>query len=237
MRWVVRVCGGRLYLGQEIVQELVDERGLARDVALQGVRGDVQPGGEGAHRQALRSGVAKQVVGGGENRAPGESGALTRQSRIHPSTGRCPACAVRRTAREGGGPYGTIALFHSVLGLRPGITAAARRLREQGHAVFPVEQYEGRVFDDYDEAGAFAGALGFPELMLRALTAVESLPDGFLCVGFSNGGGMAEHVALHRSTAGVVMCSGALPLSMLGTDAWPAGVPAQIHVAARDPFR
>ncbi len=131
----------------------------------------------------------------------------------------------------------TIALFHSVLGLRPGIADAARRLREQGHAVFPVDQYEGRVFDDYDEAGAFAGALGFPELMLRALMGVESLPDGFLCVGFSNGGGMAEHVAMHRSTAGVVMCSGALPLSMLGADAWPAGVPAQIHVAAEDPFR
>lgn len=33
------------------------------------------------------------------------------------------------------------------------------------------------------------------------------------------------------------MFSGALDLSMLGVDAWPAGVPAQIHYAVNDPFR
>ncbi len=33
------------------------------------------------------------------------------------------------------------------------------------------------------------------------------------------------------------MCSGAVPLAMLGVDAWSAGVPAQIHYTTGDPFR
>ena len=130
-----------------------------------------------------------------------------------------------------------IALFHSVLGVRPGIDDAAARLRGAGHEVTVVDQYAGRVFDDYDEAGAFAEELGYPELMRRAVAAVEPLPDGFVAAGFSNGGGMAEHVATQRRVAGVVMLSGALPLAMLGAETWPAGVPAQIHSAADDPFR
>jgi dienelactone hydrolase len=130
-----------------------------------------------------------------------------------------------------------IALFHSVLGMRPGILDAAERLRHQSHSVLAVDQYEGRIFDDYGKAGEFAAEIGFPELMARALAAVENLPDGFLCLGFSNGGGMAEYVALHRRVRGVVMCSGALPLAMLGADGWPPGVPAQIHYTVDDPFR
>jgi len=55
-----------------------------------------------------------------------------------------------------------IALFHSVLGVRPGVAAAADRLRAAGHDVLVVDQYEGRVFDDYDEADEFAQAIGCP---------------------------------------------------------------------------
>ncbi len=79
-----------------------------------------------------------------------------------------------------------VALFHSVLGVRPGILDAAERLREAGHHVQVVDQYDGRVFDDYDEAIAFAEAIGYDELMRRAAAAVETLPDGFVAAGFSN---------------------------------------------------
>ena len=130
-----------------------------------------------------------------------------------------------------------IALFHSVLGLRPGIHDAAARLREAGHDVLVVDQYEGRVFDAYEEAGAFAEGLGYPELMRRALEAVAGLDDGFVAAGFSNGGGMAEFVATQRRVGGVVMVSGTLPLAMLGVEAWPAGVPAQVHATTGDPLR
>ena len=34
---------------------------------------------------------------------------------------------------------------------------------------------------------------------------------------------MAEHVALNRPVAGVLMVAGALPIEMLGAAAWPAG--------------
>ena len=130
-----------------------------------------------------------------------------------------------------------VALFHSVLGVRPGILDAAERLRAAGHEVLVVDQYDGRVFDNYDEADAFVEAIGFPELMGRAAAAVEALRDGFLAAGFSNGGGMAEYVATVRPVAGVLMLSGALPPAMLGAEGWPAGVPAQIHYTLDDPGR
>jgi dienelactone hydrolase len=130
-----------------------------------------------------------------------------------------------------------VALFHSAFGVRPGITDAADRLRAAGHEVLVVDQYDGRVFDDYDEAVAFVEQVGFPTLMGRALDAVAGLPDGFLAMGFSNGGGMATYVALNRRLAGVILCSGALPLQLIGADAWPTGVPAQLHATVGDPRR
>lgn len=130
-----------------------------------------------------------------------------------------------------------IALFHSVLGVRPGVTEAADRFRGEGHAVVVVDQYGGRIFDDYDEAGEFAQSIGYPTLMRLAEEAVQGVPDGFFTAGFSNGAGMAEFVATQRPVRGVLMLSGALNLTMIGADAWPAGVPAQIHSTTQDPFR
>ncbi len=131
----------------------------------------------------------------------------------------------------------SIALFHSVLGVRSGTTDAAERLRAAGHDVLVVDQYDGRVFDDYEEAGAFAEQVGFPALMERAVEAVRDLPEGFLAAGFSNGAGMAEHVATQRRCSGVLLVSGALPMAVLGAPAWPAALPAQLHRATGDPFR
>jgi dienelactone hydrolase len=117
------------------------------------------------------------------------------------------------------------------------VTEAADLLRAAGHEVLIVDQYNGRTFDDYDEAGEFAQAIGYPALMRRAAQAVEGLTDGFITAGFSNGGGMAEFVATVRPVGGVLMLSGALALDMIGVDAWPAKVPAQIHYTTNDPFR
>ncbi len=130
-----------------------------------------------------------------------------------------------------------IALFHSVLGVRPGILDAADRLRAAGHEVRVVDQYDGLVFDDYATAGAHVERVGFPALMAAAVEGVADLPDGFVAAGFSNGAGMAEYVATQRRCGGLVMFSGALPLAMLGVSAWPDGVPVQLHVAEGDPMR
>lgn len=131
----------------------------------------------------------------------------------------------------------SVALFHSVLGVRPGVHDAAARLRAHGHDVRVVDQYDGRCFDDYATAAAYVEQLGFPALMQTALDATADLPEGFVAAGFSNGAGMAEHVALHRPVAAAVLFSGALPLHVLGADSWPASVPVQLHYATSDPHR
>jgi dienelactone hydrolase len=130
-----------------------------------------------------------------------------------------------------------IALFHSVLGVRPGVIDAAERLRSAGHDVEIVDQYGGRCFDDYETASAYAEEVGYPVLMERAVAGVENLADGFVVGGFSNGGAMSEYVATRRHVGGVLMLSGVLSLDMLGASAWPTGVPAQIHYTLDDPFR
>jgi dienelactone hydrolase len=130
-----------------------------------------------------------------------------------------------------------IALFHSVLGVRAGVRDAAVRLRAAGHQVRVVDQYDGFVFDDYEQAGAHVERVGFPALMAAALEGVADLPDGFVTAGFSNGAGMAEFVATQRRCSGLMLFSGALPTAMLGVDAWPNGVPVQLHVAEGDPMR
>ena len=130
----------------------------------------------------------------------------------------------------------TIALFHSALGVRPGVLDAAERLTSHGHDVRVVDQYQGRSFPEYEEAQAYVESVGFPALMQSAVEATADLADGFVVAGFSNGAGMAEQVALRHRVAGAMLLSGALPLAFLGAAAWPA-VPVQVHYARHDPFR
>ncbi len=130
----------------------------------------------------------------------------------------------------------TIALFHPAFGITQGIRDAERRLSAFGHDVRVVDYYgDGRTFNDYDKANDYVSEVGFPTLMQRSLDAVSDLPDHFIVMGFSNGAGMATYIALCRKVAAAVLCSGALPLKMIGADHWPHGVPAQLHYAVNDP--
>ena len=129
-----------------------------------------------------------------------------------------------------------VAVFHPSLGVTPGLVEFAGKLKKPGREVHVIDQYEGQVFDDYDEAGAHVEEVGFPELMTKAILGVADLPDGFVALGFSNGAGMAEFVASQRPVSGVVMIGGALPLETIGIT-WPEGVPAQIHTTEDDPRR
>ena len=133
----------------------------------------------------------------------------------------------------------TVAMFPSVLGIRAGVLDAAERLRRDSHDVLVVDLYEGRTFDDYEPAMAFAEEeLGHAELMRRAREAVADVPDGFVSAGFSLGCVMAVHLATQRAVSGVLMIAGALPASGFGADArWPAGVSAQTHSTLDDPWR
>ena len=82
----------------------------------------------------------------------------------------------------------------------------------------------------------------------RAVLRGSSLPlgeglrveaDQFLATMLTDEGEqtMAEYVATTRPVAGVLMLSGTLALDLLGVDAWPSRVPAQIHYTVADPFR
>ena len=46
---------------------------------------------------------------------------------------------------------------------------------------------------------------------------------------------MAEYVATERACRGAVLFAGALPLAVLGVEAWPVGVPVQVHHTEGDP--
>ncbi len=87
----------------------------------------------------------------------------------------------------GGVSMAEVVLFHSVLGLRPGVIAAADRLRDAGHTVHTPDYYDGEVFDDLDEGQRKEKALGYQEIARRAREAVAGLPAGLVFTGFSLG--------------------------------------------------
>jgi dienelactone hydrolase len=131
----------------------------------------------------------------------------------------------------------TVAIFPSVLGVRPGTHDAADEFRNAGHEVHIIDIFEGRTFDDYPPAMAFAWEeLGQAEMLRRALAGVSDLSDGFVPTGFSLGCMLAAYVATQRPVSGVVMIAGAIPVSLMG-EQWPVGVPAQTHSMLGDPWR
>src|SRR5215210_209347 len=134
-----------------------------------------------------------------------------------------------------------VVMFHSVLGLRPGVIAAAERLRAAGHTVHTPDLFDGEVFDDLDDGMRKEEALGHREIARRAREAVAGLPEGLVFAGFSMGVAYAELLTASRPGAlGAVLMHGAVPVEGLseyfGVDRWPEGVPVQVHYAASDPW-
>jgi dienelactone hydrolase len=133
-----------------------------------------------------------------------------------------------------------IVLFHSALGLRPGVASAADRLREAGHSVHVPDFYDGEVFEDLDDGLRKRDELGVAEILRRAREAVARLPAGLVFVGFSLGNDLAELLAAERPGArGALLMHGAVPIeafSEFGVERWPEGVPVQVHYAAEDPW-
>jgi dienelactone hydrolase len=110
-------------------------------------------------------------------------------------------------------------LFHSVLGLRPGVIAAAERLRAAGHTVHTPDLYDGEVFDDIEDGSRKEDALGYQEIARRAREAVAGLPAGLVFAGFSLVAVHAEVLAASRAGAlGAVLMHGAVPVEGLSGD-------------------
>ncbi|GAA2832769.1 dienelactone hydrolase family protein [Kitasatospora sp. CM 4170] len=129
-----------------------------------------------------------------------------------------------------------ILLLHSAYGLRPAVHAAADRLRAAGHTVHTPDLFEGRTFEDIEEAMAYKEEVGNDELLRRAVGAAAPLlgPDtAMVYAGFSLGGSLAQNLALADENArGLLLLHGT---SDIREDA-ATSVPVQLHVAEPDPF-
>ncbi len=129
-----------------------------------------------------------------------------------------------------------IALFHHALGLTPGVVAFADTLRAAGHTVHTPDLFEGKTFDTIEEGVGHAEEIGFDTVLERARQAADALPSEIVYVGFSLGVVAAQMLAQTRAGArGAVLCYSCVPFTEFG-EAWPAGVPVQIHGMDADPY-
>ena len=96
--------------------------------------------------------------------------------------------------------------------------------------------YEGQSFPTLDEGIGYAKRTGFDTLMQRCVAAAEGLGDALVYAGFSLGVMPAQQLAQTRAGArGALLFHSCIPVSEFG-DAWPAGVPVQVHGMDADPF-
>src|SRR4051794_28559207 len=122
-----------------------------------------------------------------------------------------------------------VLLFHHAQGQTPGFLAFADELRRAGHTVHAPDLYYGRTFDSLDDGVAYAGEVGFGEILERGVRAADGLPDGLVHAGFSLGVMPAQKLAQTRPGArGALLLHACLPVSEFGTS-WPSDVPVQIH--------
>src|SRR5215204_2493926 len=129
-----------------------------------------------------------------------------------------------------------VVLYHHVQGLTEGVQSFADELRQGAHTVHTPDLFEGRTFDTIDEGMAFAREEGFGALAERGVTAAEGIGRGSVYAGFSFGVAIAQRLAQTRPGArGALLMYSCLPVSEFG-DAWPEGVPVQVHGKEEDPF-
>lgn len=129
-----------------------------------------------------------------------------------------------------------IVLYHHVQGLTEGVRAFADTLRKAGHSVHTPDLFDGRTFDTIEEGMAFAREAGFGALAERGVAAAEGIRPEAVYAGFSFGVMVAQQLAQTRPGArGALLVYSCLPVSEFG-DAWPEGVPVQVHGKEADPF-
>jgi len=130
----------------------------------------------------------------------------------------------------------TVLLFHHAHGQTTGFLAFADELRAAGHTVHTPDLFEGNTFGDLDEGVAYAGQIGFGEIIRRGTEAAADLPSGIVYAGFSLGVLPAQALAQTRpGAAGALFFHACVPPSEFG-DAWPEDVPLEIHMMDEDPW-
>ncbi len=130
----------------------------------------------------------------------------------------------------------SIVLFHSALGLTAGVRRFAGALGGAGHTVLTPDLFDGQTFRTLEQGVQKRDAVGIPELMRRAVAAVEGVPPDSIYAGFSMGAAAAQYLALTRPGArALVLMHAVLPLAALGAAQWPS-VPVQLHASEADPW-
>lgn len=129
-----------------------------------------------------------------------------------------------------------VVLYHHIQGLTAGVRSFAEELRRAGHTVHTPDLFDGRTFDSIDDGIAFAGDVGFDALAERGVAEAESIRPDVVYAGFSFGVMIAQQLAQTRPGArGALLMYSCLPVTEFG-DAWPGGVPVQVHGKDADPF-
>ena len=129
-----------------------------------------------------------------------------------------------------------VVLFHHVQGLTEGVRSLADELRQGGHTVHTPDLFDGRTFDTLEDGMAFARETGFGALGERGVAAGEAFRPEVVYAGISFGVMVAQQLAQTRPGArGGLFISACLPFTEFG-DAWPMGVPVQVHGKDNDPF-
>jgi dienelactone hydrolase len=128
-----------------------------------------------------------------------------------------------------------VVLFHHAQGQTAGFLAFADGLRRAGHTVQTPDLFGGRTFGSIEEGVAYAGEIGFDEIIERGTRAADGLVDELVYAGFSLGVLPAQKLAQTRPGArGALLFHACIPAAEFGS--WPDGVPVQIHAMDADPF-
>jgi dienelactone hydrolase len=129
-----------------------------------------------------------------------------------------------------------VLLFHHAHGRTRGVLAFAEQLRRAGHTVHVPDLYDGRTFDDLQAGAGYAQEVGFSSIIERGVLAADGLPTNLVYAGFSLGVLPAQKLAQTQPDAtGALLFSACVPASEFG-NAWPSGVPVQVHGMDADEF-
>ena len=129
-----------------------------------------------------------------------------------------------------------VVLYHHVQGLTEGVRSFAEQLRQAGHTVHTPDLFDGRTFETLEEGMAFARDAGFGALAERGVAAADEFGENAVYAGFSFGVMIAQQLAQTRPGArGALLMYSCIPVSEFG-EAWPDGVPVQVHGKEGDPF-
>jgi dienelactone hydrolase len=129
-----------------------------------------------------------------------------------------------------------VLLYHHIQGLTDGVRAFADDLRRAGHTVHTPDLFDGRTFGSIEEGFAFARDTGFDAIRERGAAAADELGPELVYAGFSFGVPIAQRLAQTRPGArGALLMYSCIPVAEFG-EAWPEGVPVQIHGKEGDEF-